>query len=605
MDRPQSPDYQKLYLELMQTSDKTTFAEFLRGCHDLLSRPLQIEPPSRPTTGQVPSPIGKYCPTKLRQWADCASRQQKIYDSVCKYFGDIDNQPHRLFWSIGCLQATARHLPKSIHSERTLRFCEDIVVNANVRKIIEGLCQFRRARQEFQIERGVFFDRHSNSLEVDNPGDEQSRPDHDCIHRLDGTRSLLMTLKYQPPHILTTEHLRLGLREMDFWQDVVRKDSETTAAESSEKIQHDAERTVGAVLTQVYDDMICQGLEYSWITNGLALVLLHIPYNEPSTLEYFLCDPLQVKPGDLQEPNTAVARVLCLILMGCLCSPRDTPWRESTKRSLHRWGSALISNERQEIFNFTYPGSSVDPDLSSLRPFCTQKCLKGLQQNKDLDPVCPNVHLHQQDKKDQTQHLITIEEFTQQLKEQIVHNIDRCCISLGNCGISGAPFKVICSQYGYTIFGKGTTDQLWPHVSREEQVYYILRDLQGSIVPVFLGPIDLCTTFFLHGAGRIRHMLLMAYGGEHIDYEKPYPRQIPKTNRARKAISSRGIEHGDFRLEHLLWSAEMESVMVIDFHAAILLKKRRPGPKEKKRKGNEDRHTSHVRQSGLKESMSN
>lgn len=43
---------------------------------------------------------------------------------------------------------------------------------------------------------------------------------------------------------------------------------------------------------------------------------------------------------------------------------------------------------------------------------------------------------------------------------------------------------------------KGTTSGLWKEVSREAQVYQILRKAQGSAVPVFLGTIDLAKVCF-------------------------------------------------------------------------------------------------------------
>ena len=65
--------------------------------------------------------------------------------------------------------------------------------------------------------------------------------------------------------------------------------------------------------------MIQEGLEYSYVTNGLALVLLRVPYEDPGTLYCHLCEPnLEVNPKDDQsflQPATAIARVLCLCLM--------------------------------------------------------------------------------------------------------------------------------------------------------------------------------------------------------------------------------------------------------------------------------------------------
>jgi hypothetical protein len=85
------------------------------------------------------------------------------------------------------------------------------------------------------------------------------------------------------------------------------------------------------------------------------------------------------------------------------------------------------------------------------------------------------------------------------LKVQLDENIDRC-IPLGGCGAYGAPFKLTCIIYGYTVVGKGTTSGLWKEVSREAEVYRILQKAQGSAVPVFLGTIDLTKIYFLHGA---------------------------------------------------------------------------------------------------------
>lgn len=113
---------------------------------------------------------------------------------------------------------------------------------------------------------------------------------------------------------------------------------------------------------------------------------------------------------------------------------------------------------------------------------------------------------------DDSRHCIDSAILVQQLKKQLDDNIDRNCTPMGGCGASGAPFKVTCAAYGYTMVGKGTTSWLWPHVSREAEVYSVLQQAQGSAVPVFLGAINLAKIYFLHGAEEIRHMLLMVWG---------------------------------------------------------------------------------------------
>ena len=138
-----------------------------------------------------------------------------------------------------------------------------------------------------------------------------------------------------------------------------------------------------------------------------------------------------------------------------------------------------------------------------------QKCLLGLQQGGILDARCPNVELHQSGGHGH-RHPINMEELVQMVKQQLDQNLDRDCTPMGGCGSYGAPFKVTCAAYGYTVVGKGTTSRLWKEVSREADIYRILQRVQGSAVPVFLGRIDLAQVYFLHGAGEIRHMLLIS-----------------------------------------------------------------------------------------------
>ena len=146
--------------------------------------------------------------------------------------------------------------------------------------------------------------------------------------------------------------------------------------------------------------------------------------------------------------------------------------------------------------------------------------------------MCPNVDQHCRGQEDRVQNPISAADLMLSLKNQLDEIIDRC-IPLGGCGSYGAPFKLTCTTYGYTVVGKGTTSRLWKEVSREAQVYQILRKAQGSAVPVFLGTIDLAKIYPLHGAGPIRHMLVMGWGGESTATMEITPRlrrEIHKSN---------------------------------------------------------------------------
>lgn len=120
---------------------------------------------------------------------------------------------------------------------------------------------------------------------------------------------------------------------MNFWKRVVSRNSIPT--KPRKKLRYNAELLTGSVITQEYYVMIQEGLEYSCVTNCLALVLLHVPYDNLTSLYYHLCVPNQdVNPEDDQsilQPTTAIARVLCLCLMSFHSQVRDQEWRNEAQ----------------------------------------------------------------------------------------------------------------------------------------------------------------------------------------------------------------------------------------------------------------------------------
>ncbi|PIG82571.1 hypothetical protein AARAC_011925 [Aspergillus arachidicola] len=635
-----SPDYKALYLRAEEDKRKaeeerdqgrertrpTTFLELLRLCHTLFSLSLRAEAPSRSTTGKIPSRTGKYCPLRLQHWEDCAARQQEIYHSVCAYLAPPGEAATQLFISCIVLEGFGEEFNKrAISSEQDLESYERFGVENHVRDIIAQLCKIPAAREEFGLSDGVKFDNHANAL--DPPETDPSLP---TTYRR--SRQIIFVyagLTYKPPHKLSVENLRAGLRDMNFWEEVVRSNSIPT--EESAKLAYIAAWLTGSAVTQEYHVMIQEGLEYSYLTNGLALVLLRVPYDEPGTLYYHLCEPnVEIDPNDdwsFEQPLTAIARVLCLCLMSFGAPVRDQAWRNQASKKLPVWKTSFDHTRsqiperelRQNPPSSEYspscapntmeredsPDSDTDsapggrkrgfsqvtssPSSPSVQrsarqtgsqqnergryqhnaQFCTQQCLLGLQRGGTLDDHYPNAELHRQGGTS-NQHLIDAKGLVRQLKQQLDENLDRDCTPMGGCGASGAPFKITCTAYGYTVVGKGTTSYRWNDVKREADIYRILREVQGRAVPVFLGTIDLAMIYFLEGAGQIRHMLLMAWGGEPINKLEDVGSIRHEISRSQKEIRSLGVLHQDLRPDNMLWNAEQGRVLIVDFHRSEL-----------------------------------
>ncbi|KAJ5967164.1 hypothetical protein N7501_003412 [Penicillium viridicatum] len=277
---------------------KTTLVEFLCCCHSVLSRPLRVRTPSDSTTGEIPIPKGKYCPTRLERWVDCAAQQQDIYNS--------ENAP-RLFPPRIVLDGLSEHFKGPMGAEYDLQTYERLAVEDHTRYIFSELCKIPAAREEFGLGDGVLFDSHPNILNdteiVEKDTKDASttpygKPDQLFIYRVDDrTTTLLTTAEYKPPYKLLLEDIRRGLRDMDLWKEMVW--SNKVPNDEAKLLVYNSQRLVCSAIVQEYHVMIQEGLEYSYLTTGIALVLLRVLYDKPSTLYYYLCEPNQeVSYGD-------------------------------------------------------------------------------------------------------------------------------------------------------------------------------------------------------------------------------------------------------------------------------------------------------------------
>ncbi|KAF4470581.1 kinase-like domain [Fusarium albosuccineum] len=218
------------------------------------------------------------------------------------------------------------------------------------------------------------------------------------------------------------------------------------------------------------------------------------------------------------------------------------------------------------------PGHSVSTDGFSFnldtRQYCTQMCLLGLKRWDLLDENCPNVALHHS-LEGGSRHRIDASEFVQLVQVQMSEQSYRYCYCKpvkGKHGIRRQLFKLSLRKHGYTFVGKGTFAAAAPSIEHESDAYSRLDSLQGHVIPVCLGSIDLQTPHPLAMAFT-GHMLLLSWVGDGMaDRVYAEDQQEP----LKRLLLTHGVFHNDMRHRNLLWNKECEAVMLIDFDFATM-----------------------------------
>jgi hypothetical protein len=197
---------------------------------------------------------------------------------------------------------------------------------------------------------------------------------------------------------------------------------------------------------------------------------------------------------------------------------------------------------------------------------CTQRCLLGLKHGGLLDRKCPNNSQHRRGGY-YDRHPIDESTFQLQIQAQLAETLDKNCDPLWKQGARGSLFKIRHKTYGYTVAGKGTISAFIPDLQHEGAVYAQLINLQGSIVPVCLGNIDLELPYHLDLSVRIVHMLLMSWAGESPgeDITSYDPHLQDELRQAVSKLEQGGVIHGDVREANILRNAERRGLMLIDF----------------------------------------
>ena len=130
-------------------------------------------------------------------------------------------------------------------------------------------------------------------------------------------------------------------------------------------------------------------------------------------------------------------------------------------------------------------------------------------------------------------------------------DLDYNCKDLKKQGYRGSLFKITLVSHGYTFVGKATRDVYVPNLQHEGRIYDRLKSIQGKIIPVYLGNIDLDPPWRdLHV--RLIHMLLMSWGGEKANKVKRVGNLNMEIKRFENVIEQLGVRHNDIIPDNIL-----------------------------------------------------
>ena len=358
--------------ELEEQGRPTSLDEYIAACHELLFSKLCVETSKALTSrGPITNPRDKYCPTSLKPWPDFLQQQSATLGELYA----TCSPERRVFEDRNFLAKLGKRLSlRSVKDEKTLEYFMHIGVEDPVTAIMDELKTVVEVRSAFDVGNGIIFENHPSAISEDaeeviareaalsppqTPGHglglNQLRLDQICVYRSDEQpekRTMIYISEYKAPHKLTAPHLRLGLRSMNIYKEVVNRKIIPTSADPEGQFRYHAERLTAVALTQTYHYMILGGLEFGLLTTGEAIVFLKIDWEEPDTLYYHLAEPKSeaaAHPHNLQC-CAAVGQYLAFSLLA-LGSPgqrreHGQDEREQAKSTLRTWAEDFKSTLR-------------------------------------------------------------------------------------------------------------------------------------------------------------------------------------------------------------------------------------------------------------------
>ncbi|GAB1310116.1 hypothetical protein MFIFM68171_00326 [Madurella fahalii] len=589
----------------------TTLSQYLKYCHDLLFRGLEVQlDPSMSSGGSSTDVKGKYYPLFLRPWDNFIQTQRHHFDIMKNALGDKGSNP--------------------VANEDDIRPFEHLAVEGPVEDIIEALGVKARTDQALQAFNfsSISFMNHSYNISGDSVtgeygdtgssgvGDDREKeqrrrsptkrpaygnrrlcPDRRCI-REDrfGTRTTAFVVEYKPAHKVRPEHLQQSLSIRDLFTEVIRRTISTKLSTDPDgRLKTDT--LVAMILTQTFDYMINFGLEYSYLTAGKSLVFLRVKEDDPRTLYYTLITPDGEGDGEdeaVEEFETAVAQVASFCLSTFQSTKRTEAWVTAAQNSLRQW---LIPYPEMECETSAGEETAEQASQSSDRTFDSESTTSmplrtvGLRSRSSCNPGADHDGGRDDGEDDDghiPRHLLTAPESSRaRSKRKEAPSSDNGSPSgSGTSPATEGHTRQYCTQTCLLGLKRGwDLDDACPNVAshrtvaggschpiRAAELAYLIREQLRLYRDRDCEPLE---KYGKHGArGTLFKLTLAPYGYTFVGERATRgtaPDLAAGVAHALQAVLGEGVAHNDERAANLLWSEERRCVMLVDFDRASLL----------------------------------
>ncbi|OAT11885.1 hypothetical protein BDBG_07303 [Blastomyces gilchristii SLH14081] len=551
-----------------------TLFEYLDACHTYLFGGLVPGKPDHSTKGNADNANGKLCPHRIREWLPFADAQTKIWARLL----NDENEGfimQRKFDSLHAIMAMGKKTRKNIHSEIDLRYFQRDAITAPVGSVIEVFFENEQLRQLFGLQGQIIFENHANTL---------INSENVKIPALIG--------ELKPPHKLPLAIIQNGLQEMELAGIVERHHDET------EEVRH--RRLVAAVITQAFSYMIKAGVEYRYVSTGEAFIFLHFKADEPGMVYYYLSVPEQdvgketgftgeAEDDDNRLHMTAVGQVLAFALRAIRTTPHDQKWKDWAASQLNMWVVTeedlyFPTPEKDEKPPTPYRplksaqifarNSPVRTRSNAARSTCKPTSLsqKSSGDDSESDPDSPS-----QRPRRPADVMVVIPPPPSRVSSYkgpvCKDGTRRYCTQKCLLGLlNGGPLDMACpnaKEHGTEVH----------KIDHPTFLSLLMAQILQEIVDPWTQPLG-CESLHRHSAR----------GTEVLKCEVADVQIVSAASEALQAIHALGVLHHDAETRNMFWSVEGQSVLVIDFERAEILRPEReplgntsPNQKRKRR----------------------